>query len=148
MPKVIERRRYSKTKQLLTATAALTANETKSRQLGVRVSEGVWQALQAAGTANNIAAGTVASLLLSAYLLPEALGERVNISNADIAELPKLLQALQDAEQVSRSTAEATQALREVLASEGAKIAALAMYQTDQFKTAGKLSLKLQGAPK
>ncbi len=146
MPKVIERKRLTKTRRLLEATASLTAKQTKSRQLGVRVSESVYEALHGAGSVNHLGSGTVASLLLSAYFMPEALGEIVNITNADIAELPKLLEALREAEQVHSSSAEALQALRECLQSEGARIAAMAMHQTEQFKTGGKFSLKLKGA--
>ncbi len=144
MTKVIERKRLSKTRVLLQATAAMTAREAKPRQLGVRVSEGVYKALQAAGHSESMGAGTVASLLLSAYLLPEALGERVNMTEADIAQLPQLLSALADAEKVSRSTAEATQALREHLQNEGAKMAALALHSTDTFTVKSKFAVKLQ----
>ncbi len=145
MPKVIERKRLTKTRRLLEATAALTAKQTKSRQLGVRVSEAVYEALHGAGSVNHLGSGTVASLLLSAYFMPEALGELVNVTNADIAELPKLLEALREAEQVHSSSAEALQALRECLQSEGAKIATMAMHQTEQFKVGGRLTLKLSG---
>ena len=143
MKKEIERKRLSKTRVLLQATAAMTARHTKSRQLGVRVSEGVYKALQAAGYSESMGAGTVASLLLSAYLLPEALGERVNMTAADIAQLPQLLSALADAEKVSRSVAEFAQALREHLQNEGAKMAALALHSTDTFTVKSKYSVKL-----
>lgn len=146
MQKTIERKRLTKTRRLLEAAAALTAKQTKSRQLGVRVSEAVYEALHGAGFVNQMGSGTVASLLLSAYFMPEAIGEIVNITNADISELPKLLEALREAEQVHSSSAEALQALREHLQSEGARIAAMAMHQTEQFKTSGKFSLKLKGA--
>ena len=62
MPKVIERKRLTKTRRLFVATAALTAKQTKSRQLGVRVSEGVYEALHGAGSVNHLGSGTVASL--------------------------------------------------------------------------------------
>ena len=144
MQKTIERKRLTKTRALLTAAAALTASTPKTKALGLRVSEGVYAALQGAGTANSMAVTTVAQLLLSAYLLPEALAERVNIKDADISELPKLLQALSEAEQVHKSSAEALQALREHLASEGAKIAAMAMHHTEQFTTKGNFSVSLR----